>query len=166
MKNEFPDGLIEIHDPEIDPARIMEQIRERIQQRREEKGYDRRRFPTFGLTEYPEAPDNQPYDPDLYYYLRLANERYAAAETNVLLAPSPATQMPVVGRVWKMIRREVHNLVLFYVNRAVTHQVNVNRYLISVLNRLTALTQEQQRQIEELQAELQALRADQEEHAD
>lgn len=154
MSLEIPDDLIEIHDPEIDPNAIMAQIRERVKERRETMGYEQRTFPAFGLAEYPDAPGDQPYDPDLYYYLRLANEAYAQVETAVNLAPSPATQLPVVGRLWGTIRREVHNLVLFYVNRAVGQQVEMNRYLVSVLNRLTALNQAQQREIAALQAEL------------
>ncbi len=159
MDSEFSDSLIEIHDPEIDPSAIMAEIRERVKQRRKEKGYDQRTFPSFGLTEIPEAPSDRPYDPDLYYYLRLANESFAHTETGSNLAASPATQLPVVGRLWKTIRGEVHNLVLFYVNRSVNHQANVNRYLVSVLNRLTAHSEAQQRTIEALQAEVQALRA-------
>lgn len=166
MNLEISDGLIEINDPEIDPTAIIEQIRERVKQRRKEIGYDNRTFPTFGLTEYPEAPSDRPYDPDLYYYLRLTNETFAQAETNPTLAPSPTTQLPVVGRIWKLVRREVHNLVLFYVNRAITHQTNVNRYQVSVLNRLTALTEEQQRTIEALQAEIKQLREKQNNHPD
>jgi len=49
--------LIENHDPEIDPAQIMEQIRERIQHRREELGYPRKVFPTFGAAAYPGEPE-------------------------------------------------------------------------------------------------------------
>ncbi|MGH2541885.1 MAG: hypothetical protein ACRDIB_03755 [Ardenticatenaceae bacterium] len=159
MDAQIPDDLIEIRDPAIDPAAIMAEIRERVQQRRKEQGYDQRTFPSFGLVQCPEPPADRPYDHDLYYYLRLANESYAGSETAVNLAPSPATQMPVVGPLWKKIRREVHNLVLFYVNRSVAHQVNVNRQLVSVVNRLTALAEEQQRSIEALQAEIEVLRS-------
>lgn len=163
MNIEISDDLIEIKDPEIDPAGIMEQIRERVKQRRKEKGHDQRTFPSFGLTELPEAPSDRPYDPDLYYYLRLVNESFAQAETHANLAPSPATKLPVVGRVWKLLRREVHNLVLFYVNRLITHQSNVNRYQVNVLNRLTTRLEEQERTIEQLQAELNQLRSSQKE---
>jgi hypothetical protein len=159
MSVEIADDLITINDPEIDPTAIMEQIRERVQQRRKEKGFDQRTFPSFGLAERPEAPGDRSYDTDLYYYLRLANEGFSPSETGVVLAPSPATQLPIIGRLWSLIRREVHHLVIFYVNRSVNHQVNVNRYLVSVLNRLTALTQEQQQTIEALQAEIETLRA-------
>lgn len=154
---EIPDNLFEIHDPEIDPHQIMEQIRERIRRRREELGYEKRTFPTFGAAAYPGEPDDIPYDPDLHHHLRLANEMYAQVEVGAVLAPSPATRIPVLGRLWQLVRSEAHNLVLFYVNRAIAHQTDVNRHLVSVLNRLTALSQEQQRTIMALQAEIEAL---------
>ncbi|MBA3534311.1 MAG: hypothetical protein H0T73_20515 [Ardenticatenales bacterium] len=159
MSVEIADDLIAIRDPDIDPDAIMEQIRERVQQRRKEKGFDQRTFPSFGLAERPDAPSDRPYDTDLYYYLRLANDNFAQAETSVVLASSPATQLPIIGWLWSLVRREVHHLVIFYANRSVNHQVNVNRYLVSVLNRLTAVTQEQQQTIQELQQEIETLRA-------
>lgn len=165
MDAQVPDDLIEIHDPEIDPVQIMEQIRDRIRQRRQESGYEQRTFPTFGATAYPGEPEDVPYDPDLYYHLRRANDVYADAETGSTLAPSPATRVPVLGRLWALVRGEMHNLVLFYVNRSVAHQTRVNRHLVSVLNRLAALSQEQQRTILALQAEIETLRAQKERQA-
>jgi hypothetical protein len=159
VTKEIPDDLFEIQDAEVDPNQILQQIRERIARRREEKGYEERRFPVFGMTGYVEPPADLPYDAELYSNLRLANEAFARIETGPVLAPSPATRAPVVGRLWQQVRGEVHNLVLFYVNRAVTQQVNVNRYLVAVVNRLTALSQEQQQTIARLEAELDALKS-------
>jgi hypothetical protein len=154
-----PDNLIEIHDPEIDPQAIMEEIRRRIRQRRAELGYDQRAFPAFGAAVVmPEPPADIAHAPNLYHHLRLANRLYAEVETGPVLAVSPATRLPVVGRLWQLIRAQAHNLVLFYVNRAVGHQVGVNRYLVNVLNELTTLSQEQQRSIGALEAELAELR--------
>lgn len=158
MDTDIPDDLIEIRDPEIDAAEIMEQIRERVRKRREKLGVERRSFPTLGVAVCPDEPDDIPHDPNLYYHLRLANDTYAQVETEAVLAPSPATRVPVLGRLWRLIRAEAHNLILFYVNRVVTHQTAVNRQLVSVANHLTALGQEQQRTILLLQAEIETLR--------
>ncbi|HYN88130.1 MAG TPA: hypothetical protein VER55_06350 [Ardenticatenaceae bacterium] len=158
MSVEIPNDLIEIRDPEIDPGVIMEQIRERVRRRRDELGYEKRTFPTFGLTACPVEPDDVPFDPNLYHHLRLANTTYDQVEVAPILVPSPATRTPVVGRLWALVRWHFHTLILFYVNRAVRHQTGVNRHLISVLNQLTALTQEQQRTIVALQAEIETLR--------
>jgi hypothetical protein len=161
---EIPDDLIEIHDPEIDPSAIIAQIRERVRVRRQEMGYENHVFPTFGATPYPGEPDRQPFDRDLYYHLRLANETYVQAETDPALAPSQATRIPVLGRLWALIRREAHNLILFYVNRAIAQQTDVNRHLVSVLNQLTVLCQKQQQELDRLQTMIETLGRSAEEH--
>jgi hypothetical protein len=158
MNEPIPDTLIEIHDPELDPAQIMADIRARIRRRREELGYDNRAFPTFGLAVCPEEPEDIPYDVNLYHHLRLANERYGQLDTSPALVSSPATRLPLIGRLWQAIRGHAHSLVLFYVSRVAGYQMSMNRHLISVLNQLTRLTQEQQRTIIALQAEVEALR--------
>jgi hypothetical protein len=148
------DDLIEIHDPEIDPQAIMAEIRRRIQERRLEAGYNNRSFPAFGSAMVcPEPPDGMPYSPDLYHHLRQVNTLYSEVETTPILAPSPATRVPVLGRFWKLIREQAHGLVLFYVNRSIGHQIKVNRHLVSILNQLTEENQSLQRRITDLEAE-------------
>lgn len=151
-------SLIAIDDPEIDPDAIMTEIRRRIVMRRQELGYDQRAFPSYGAAVYQGEPDDIPYDHNLHHFLRLANATFAEAETEPILVDSPALRIPVLGQLWSMIRRGAHNLVLFYVNRAVTHQTNVNSYLVGALNRLTAVVEDQQRTIQKLQSELEAER--------
>jgi hypothetical protein len=158
LQAKMVNSVIEIQDPQIDPDKIMEEIRVRIARRRAELGYDQRSFPTFGAASYSGPPQDIAYDADLHHYLRLANENYAEVSTDAVLSPSPATSLPVLGRLWQLIRGGAHGLVLFYVNRAVAHQTNVNRHLISVLNRMTAVLDEQQRTIHRLQAEIDTLR--------
>jgi hypothetical protein len=162
MDTEIPDDLIEIHDSETSPTLVIEQIRERMRKRREELGYEQHGVSAFGATDPLGGVDDIPQDCDLYYPLRMANEIYAQVETTAILVPSPATRVPILGRLWKLVRQEFHNLILFYVNRSNTHQTNVNRYLISALNQLTVLSQEQQRIITLLQKEIQALRQQEE----
>lgn len=155
---EFQSDWIEIHDPEIDPARIMEQIRERIRRRREELGYPRRNFPTFGAAAYPGEPEGEEYDPDLYYYLRQANEHFYHLGVEVELVPSPRSRIPLIGPLWDRIRREAHHLVLFYVNKLAQRQIAVNRHLVSTLNRMVVQIQEQQQRIRALEEELRVWR--------
>ena len=160
MDREIPDDLIEINDPDIDPAQIVEQIRERIRRRREEAGYAQRVLPTFGATAYPGEPEGEHHDPDLYYHLQLANEIYVRTETGPILAASPATRLPILGRLWQSVRGHAHSLVLFYVNRAATHQTDVNRHLVSTLNQLAVVSQEQQQRIRELESQVDRLCAE------
>jgi len=154
MNMEIPDDLIEIQDPEIDPAQIMEQIRGRIRQRREELGYPQLEFPTFGAAAYPGEPEDEEFDRDLYYHLRKANDLYYQIGVEPSLAPSPAAQLPILGRLWRQVRQEAHNLVLFYVGKLARQQLAVNRHTVSALNRLTAQLQEQQRKLQVLREQV------------
>jgi hypothetical protein len=158
MVEQVPDGIIEIHDPEIDTAQIMEQIRERIRRRRKELGYPRDKFPTFGAAAYPGEPESGDVDADLYYHLRRANDLYYQIGVESSLAPSPATSLPVVGRLWGLIRREAHNLVLFYLGKSAQQQVAVNRHLVSTLNRMVTQLQQQQVDLRALRDEIKRLR--------
>jgi len=152
------DDLIEIHDPEIDPQEIMAEIRERIQKRREELGYIPQQFSTFGGTKFPGRPDDVPYNPDYYDHLEMVNAVYKEVDTGVDLQPSPALRVPVLGTLWSMIREQAHQLVLYYVNRTVAHQMNVNRELVSVLNITEEMMLKQQRAIIKLQNDVYLLR--------
>jgi hypothetical protein len=155
---EIPSNLIEIHDPEIDPARIMEEIRERIRRRREELGYPQRVFPAFGAAAYPGEPEGEGYDITLYFHLRRANENYHQIDVAPLIVPSSRSSIPILGPLWDRIRREAHNLVLFYVNKLAQRQVTVNRHLVSTLNRMAVQIQEQQRRIKALEEELRRIK--------
>lgn len=153
-----PDNLIEIHDPEIDPSEIMREIRARIQKRREELGYVPQQFSTYGGTRFPGRPEDVPYDPDFYDHLEMANQLYLDVETDVDLQPSPALRVPILGSLWSTIREQAHQLVLYYVNRQVSHQMSINREMISVLNRAEGVILKQQRAIMTLQNDVYLLR--------
>ena len=112
-------------------------------------------FPDYQLqTSPPDFPSDVPYRFGQYYHLQRANALYTQAETRPQLAPSPATRVPLLGRLWGFIRAEAHRLVLFYVNRQVSHQAQVNRHLVQTLNELTRQVEDQQRTILRLQEEL------------
>jgi hypothetical protein len=148
---------IVIHDDLITSEELVTEVERRVAQRREELGGVNLVFPTFGhVSTFPEPAENQA-NPHLYYYLKQANQPPSPA-VGPILAPSPATRMPVVGRIWQTIRGEMHNLVLFYVNRSVRDQSQLNVNLVSALNELTRVVQAQQAEIESLRAELHRLR--------
>ena len=157
MDIDVPDELIEIHDPEIDVDEIMQEIRERIRRRREEMGYPRRSFPTFGAAAYPGEPDTEDFDENLYYHLRKANDTYMTLGVEPVLSSSPSTRIPILGRLWLQIRKEAHNLVLFYLGKLAGKQVVVNRHMVSTLNRMAAELQNQQAQVRELRREVEQL---------
>lgn len=147
---------LEIHDEVITSAELAEEIERRVTRRRIELGVVNVDFPTFDhVSAYPEPVDDPP-NPYLYYYLKQAN-RTPPTIVEPILAPSPATQTPVLGALWGRIRGEMHNLVLFYVNRSVSDQNRLNVNLISALNEMTRVIQDQQARIEALQAEVRRL---------
>lgn len=149
---------IEIHDESITSEELAREIEARVARRRAELGPVKLIFPTFGhISTFPDPSPVDRLNSHLYYYLKRVNETPPPAVAPVL-APSPATRMPVVGRLWRQIRGEVHNLVLFYVNRSVQEQNRLNIDLISTLNELTRVVQEQQAELEALRAEVRRLR--------
>ena len=155
----IPEDLIEIRDPDIDAQKIMAEIRDKIDRRRKELGYERMSFPSFGGVVFPGRPNDIPYDPDLYHHLELVNKLYTNVETQPALEPAPTLRIPVVGQLWQLIRQEAHNLVLFYVNRSNNHEIAVHRHVISVLNLLAAENQKQHRAILALSGEVENLRS-------
>jgi len=146
---------IVIHDEQITSEDLVREIERRVTQRRAELGVVSVVFPTFGyISSYPDVPLEKRVSPHLFYYLEQAN-RMPPASVEPLLAPSPATRAPVVGGLWRKIRAEMHNLVLFYVNKSVREQSRTNANLVSTLNELTRVIQDQQAEIDALRAEIQ-----------
>lgn len=149
--------LITIDDPEIDVDQIVAQIQARICARRAALGEPRQDVPTFGAAAYPGEPVGA-HDVDLYYHLRKANQTYTQLEIEPVLAPSTATRVPILGRLWGRARLEAHNLVLFYLGRLAQQQLVVNRHLVGTLNRLAAQLQAQQAELDALRADIEATR--------
>jgi len=145
---------IEIHDPVITSEALVAEIDRRVAARRTELGPVNLIFPTFGhVSTYPEPPAGHAYNPNLYYYLKQANQS-PPPTVEPVLAPSPATRLPFLGRLWQLIRGEMHNLILFYVNQMAGDQNRLNIDLISTLNELTREIQAQQAEIDRLRAQL------------
>lgn len=153
---DLPDDWLEIDDPEIDPVEIVEEIQRRIQRRREALGYPRDDLPIFGAAAYPGEPEGD-FDVDLYYHLRQANTAYPQVGVESELAPSPATRLPLIGSLWGRVRRQAHNLVLFYLGRLAGQQAAVNRHTVSVLNRMVLRIQAQEAELARLREEIERL---------
>lgn len=146
---------IVIHDEQITSEELVREVERRVERRRAELGVVSLVFPTFGyVSSYPDVPLEKRVSPHLFYYLEQAN-RMPPPSVEPILAPSPATRAPVVGGLWQKIRAEMHNLVLFYVNKSVREQSRVNANLISTLNELARVIQDQQAEIDSLRAEIQ-----------
>lgn len=151
------DRFVRLKDSELTSAELTRLIRERLASRGAagEADID---LPKYGATGVPpDPPGDRPYNFSLYHHLHLLNGRYAALDTEPNLAPSPATRVPLLGSLWKLIRRQMHTLVLFYVNRLGEHQTDINQYLVQVVNGLTAENDALAQRVSALEARLAAL---------
>ncbi len=144
---------IVIEDTAVSAAALEAQIEERVQMRRQQLGRVNPDFPSFGFVAEMPRPPYPGANATLYYHLRQVNEMETAV-TTLVLAPSPATRLPLLGRLWGLIRQQVHELVLFYVNRSGARQARLENHLVSLLNEQTRLLQLQQVEIEALRQRL------------
>lgn len=152
------EAWIEIHDAEVSSAELARLAATRAQQRRDEEGPAAIDFPPFGATGGdPEEGTAGDAVTRLHFFLRQLDQ-VPPPETQPTLAASPATRVPVLGRLWQLIRQQAHNLVLFYVNRSAARNAAVERHVGSALNELAALAQAQQAEIERLGEEVARLR--------
>lgn len=149
------DDFIALQDEQVSPAALMAEIRQRLARRYPDGDAGAVSFPAYEIADTPpEFPTDIPYAFSLYYHLQRVYELYPNADTAPLLAPSPATRLPILGRLWAQVRREAHNLILFYVNRHLAHETAVNRHLVAALGEMTRQLEAQQRRIADLDAQV------------
>jgi hypothetical protein len=154
--SELPDDLVTLGDDSLSDDAILDLLRQRVEARRRELGVDKRRFPTFGVVAMPEEVEHS--DPDLFLNLRRLNATFSDVPTHATLESSPATRVPILGSLWHRIRDQAHGLVLYYLNRYASHDIEINRNTVSVLNLLIGLSDAQQGEINALRAEIETLR--------
>jgi len=145
---------LKIADTEMTSAELVAEVERRVQQRQQKLGQIHPQFPAFGIL--PPIPEIKLNNPDLEHNLRQVNQMDPPPMT-LVLAASPATRIPLLGNLWQLVRRQFHELILFYVNRAASHETKVDTHIISTLNELTRVIQVQQEEIERLQEEVRAL---------
>lgn len=151
---------IEIHDPEWTAESLMVEVAQRAAAREAELGMLTIDLQAFGtLSGMPQPPQDRPYNARLYRHLQMANNM-PPPDTTPALTDSPATRTPGVGRLWQRVRGQFHELILFYVNRAVRQQTQLNNDLINTLNELTITVEAQQDEIRQLRAELRRLQGE------
>jgi hypothetical protein len=144
---------LEITDSEVTSAELVAEIERRVDKRRLELGKVRLQVPSFApLSTYPEPPYDRDFNQALYYHLRRANQ-VDSGKIEPLLGNTTAMRIPVLGRLLRSARRRIHELVLFYVNRAVIDEKKLDKSIVCTLNELTRVIQEQQEEIDKLKAE-------------
>lgn len=90
----------------------------------------------------------------VHHYLAGARRAIEAADTAPHLANSPALSVPILGKLWQQIRGQMHDLVLFYVNRAGRTHSRTDGQLIEAVEALAQLVEQQQAEIERLTNEI------------
>jgi len=145
--------IIEIRDPEINVESIMARIRENIRQRKQTHPelFDLE-LPTFPVGD--PSPDDVTDEGALAFNLRQA--LVTADEIGVMMSPV-ASPLPVVGPLWAAFKRQMHGLVLYYVNTLAGKQIKFNRHVAHVLQRIVG--QSATEEVVALRQEIKVLRA-------
>lgn len=156
------DDIIEIRDPEIDVQEIMQRIRERLRQRAAQEKAEPW-LPNFG-SEVPQVDASAGvFTPEMYYALQQAREQANKIWVDLLLTETATQRIPFLGGLWRRIRREAHNLVLFYVNILAANQATFNNHVVRILSELVGKQEkllDQEDALKQLREEIEALRAD------
>jgi len=147
-------GAIEVRHPAVDGQALTARLRDKIEARRIQ-GLWPEPLPDFSLSEAPVVDDST-----LQYHLEQVNALHEQVWVGLSLAPSAATQVPILGRLWASVRRQAHQLVLYYLEMAISKQLTVNKHLVGAVNRLAESHQEMlalRREVGRLQQKIEAL---------
>lgn len=71
--------------------------------------------------------------PHVYEELYQANQIYDKLYVASYLTP---VRVPLVGGLWQRLRRELHHIAVFYVNRLGEAQIRFNAHIVRILNEL------------------------------
>lgn len=156
------DDIIEIRDPEIDVQEIMRRIRERVRQRAAQKKAEPW-LPTFGSEIADVDSSAGAFTPRMYYTLQQAREQANRVWVDLLLTETALQRIPFLGGLWRRIRREAHDLVLFYVNILASNQAAFNNHVVRILSELVGKQEhllDDRDSLKQLREEIQALRAE------
>ena len=144
---------IEIRDPNIDTGAIMTRLEANLHAR-QAAGTIPPELPEFDLSAIP-MPNVQ--NATLRYHLERANVTYNQGWVKLSLSPSVATQIPILAKLWGLIRQQMHRLILYYVDMAISKQIGFNEHIVGVVNQLAAAQKEivcLRQKVSDLQAEL------------
>lgn len=129
-------AAIEIRDPHIDAAAVLQQLYANLSARQALAPLEKP-LPDFGLPPIPEIEESA-----LRYHLHRANRLYDQLWVPLSLAPSPATRIPLVGRVWGLVRESLHRLILYYLEMAISKQAGFNSHVVGALNSMAGMQSE------------------------
>ncbi len=152
-------SIIQIGDPEIDVQTIMTRIRAGLIEHALESEIE---FPTFAVARAQRGEVTR-FSQDLYDQLEQANLNYDQIWVELSLIER---QMPLIGPFVNRFKRELHRVVVYYVNMLGERQVTMNDALVRVLNQLVESLETPdpqvkalERRVAELEARLERLEA-------
>lgn len=117
--------ILNIRDEAIDIDDIARRIEKNIAQRRERSGALSQNFDAIsqGL---PDLPRGQVVSAATYYNLL----RLQLTQDLIIASPDDLpVSIPIFGRLWRKIRQQFHQLVLYYVNRSAARQAVFNYHV-------------------------------------
>jgi hypothetical protein len=81
------------------------------------------------------------FPPEFYEHLYQAGMTYDQIAPKLLVTEN---KLPIVGNWTQKIRTNIHQLVLFYVNKLASNQTDINKTLVSSLNTISQTLEEHQ----------------------
>jgi hypothetical protein len=113
-------SAIEFDEEQVDIESIMRQIRQYLAQVHGTQA-----------AAIVDRPQSTMLDREVYDELYEANQEFDKGHVTPYLTP---TRIPVIGGLWQKLRWRLHELVMFYVDRATDAQIRFNSHTIRVLN--------------------------------
>lgn len=149
------DDIIEIRDPEVDVEEIMARIRRNIERRKAARDAEGVTVPDLTFDWIAERSGEAAPRDELYYNLRQVRQSYDKAWVSLQFIER-RIPIPFVGPLLDRLRREAHNLVIFYVNTLAGRQIAFNDYVTRTLEKVVRSLEE--REAEGLIQEVRSLR--------
>ncbi len=151
---------IPIEDFEVDPKEIMAEIQSKLLDSGRLFEGEHPQLPPYHRTNYPEKPDDIPYDLGLYQLLDSIKQNLKLTGTELDIRESGFSRLPIIGRLWRKMQWMLHGPAHYYANRTAERQAEINGQVFQILSKLLAENQERQREIARLQEELEQLRGE------
>lgn len=156
MSHEQRETWISLEDPQLSSEALAARVEAQLTRRRQKLGPVTLRFPNFQAQ--PLEIDEAGRGKALQEALRQL-QTLPPPPTQATLAPSPATRLPLLGRLWRLIRAQTHELVLFYVNRQLAHQTQTNHLVLRALQTMRTQLAQQEAHRAALESRLATLEA-------
>ncbi len=121
---------VEAMSEEIDVEALMERIRQQVREKREE-AVEPQPEEVFGIS----SNQLSTLDEDLKEDLSWLSQN-PVVWVSLQLSEEPPKRIPLFTRLWKIVRRQAHELVIFYVNTLAVRQSKINARVAKVLSRL------------------------------